>query len=120
MTHLLRKKLIGLPILLVAGLALTGCNSLNGADIVTVGDEDPIDEVDNITQDPPASPELSCAYPTTGDFGVAVNQIVPVDRQWHGFAAETSTAWEINISDYYDCDGSRGIDAIIIDTSQYG
>lgn len=61
----------------------------------------------------------NCEYPA-GPYGVAQGATVPPSLSWQGYAPGSSTPSTISIQDLFDCDGSRGIDAIIIDTSQYG
>jgi hypothetical protein len=60
-----------------------------------------------------------CDYPA-GPYGVAQGSIVPPTLSWQGFVPGSNTPSTISIQDLFDCDGTRGIDAIIIDTSQYG
>ena len=60
-----------------------------------------------------------CEYPA-GPYGVAQGQIVPPNLTWQGFAPGSSTASTISIQDFFDCDGSRGIHAVLFDTSQFG
>lgn len=60
-----------------------------------------------------------CEYPA-GPYGVAQGQTVPPSLTWQGFAPGSSTAETISILDFFDCDGSRGIHAVLFDTSQYG
>jgi hypothetical protein len=38
-------------------------------------------------------------------------------QTWPGFAEESTTQSDIHIEDFFDCDGSRGINALLIDTS---
>ncbi len=119
MIDLMRKHpRLGLPILLAAGMMLTGCNNLNGTDKVSING-DSIDE-GTVVGDPPSTPAMKCAYPTTGTPGVDVGNIIPIDRKWQGFLPESTEYSDVSISDFYDCDRSRGIDAIVVDTSQYG
>lgn len=60
-----------------------------------------------------------CEYPA-GPYGVAQGQIVPPNLTWQGFAPGSSAAQTISILDFFDCDGSRGIHAVLFDTSQFG
>ncbi|HHH27494.1 MAG TPA: hypothetical protein ENK57_03965 [Polyangiaceae bacterium] len=60
-----------------------------------------------------------CEYPA-GPYGVAQGQIVPPNLTWQGFAPGSSTPETISIQDFFDCDGSRGINAVLFDTSQFG
>ena len=61
----------------------------------------------------------NCDYPT-GPYGVAQGNVVPPTITWQGYAPGAASPSTIRMEDLFDCDGSRGIDAIIIDTSQYG
>lgn len=61
----------------------------------------------------------SCEYPV-GPYSVAQGGTVPPSLSWQGYVPGSNTPSTISIQDLFDCDGSRGIDAIIIDTSQYG
>jgi hypothetical protein len=60
-----------------------------------------------------------CTYPT-GPYGVAVNQTVPPSLTWQGYSPGASSPGTVSIQELFDCDGSKGIDAILFDTSQYG
>ncbi len=61
----------------------------------------------------------NCDYPA-GPYSVAQGGTVPPSLSWQGYRPGENTPSTISIQDLFDCDGSRGIDAIIIDTSQYG
>jgi hypothetical protein len=60
-----------------------------------------------------------CDYPD-GPYGVGEGQIVPPTLTWQGFAPGASSPTTIAITDFFDCDGSRGINALYFDTSQFG
>ncbi len=60
-----------------------------------------------------------CEYPA-GPYGVGMNQTVPPTLTWQGFAPGAATASTIRMSDFHDCDGTRGIHALYFDTSQFG
>ena len=49
-----------------------------------------------------------------------VGQVVPPSHSWQGYAENATQASTISIQDYFDCDGSKGINALMIETSQYG
>jgi hypothetical protein len=66
-----------------------------------------------------AGDPTGCEYPA-GPYGVAQGQVVPPSLSWQGFAPGSTTAETISIQDFFDCDGSRGIHAVLFDTSQYG
>ncbi len=61
----------------------------------------------------------NCDYPP-GPYGVDEGQVVPPTLSWQGYAPGASSPSTITMEDFHDCDGTGGIDAIIIDTSQYG
>ena len=58
-------------------------------------------------------------YPA-GPYGVAQGQTVPETIQWTGTLAGDSGPSTFKLSDFFDCDGTKGIDAILVETSQYG
>jgi hypothetical protein len=106
----------------LSALSLVACSDLTGAN-------DADEKADKKQQNPdpvantPSPVEISCAYPAGGNFGVAVNMIVPSNKQWDGYAelADTNAPPQHHgIGEYFDCDGSRGINAIMVDTSQFG
>jgi hypothetical protein len=66
--------------------------------------------------EPPPPP---CDYPT-GPYGVGTGQTVPPDLAWQGYAPGSDTPTTVSIQDFFDCDGLKGIDAVLIDTSQFG
>lgn len=66
-----------------------------------------------------ASGSNNCDYPE-GPYGVSAGQVVPPSISWQGYLPGGTSATTIALSDYFDCDGSKGINAILIDTSQYG
>lgn len=57
-----------------------------------------------------------CDYPTTG-FGNKIGGVIPATKKWSGYAEHEDTVSTINIGDFYDCDGSRNINALLIDES---
>jgi hypothetical protein len=57
-----------------------------------------------------------CAAYPAGPFGLNVGDVVS-NFSWTGYAPGASTTSTIQLSDYYDCDGSRGINALLIDVS---
>jgi hypothetical protein len=60
-----------------------------------------------------------CEYPA-GPYGVAQGQTVPPGLSWQGFAPGNASATTVTIEEFFDCDGSKGIHAVLIDTSQFG
>ena len=70
-------------------------------------------------------PELiSCVYPTKqlaeANSGVDVGNILPAAMSWAGYPSQSSEPGTVNVSDYYDCDGTKGYDVLLFDTSQFG
>jgi hypothetical protein len=59
------------------------------------------------------------AYPS-GPYGVAVGSAVPPSLSWQGYAPGSDQVSTVVPDDFYDCDGTRGIDAVLLDTSQFG
>ena len=60
-----------------------------------------------------------CTYPA-GPYGVAQGQTMPPSLSWQVYAPGQSSPSTVSTSDLFDCDGSKGIDVLIFDTSQYG
>jgi hypothetical protein len=60
-----------------------------------------------------------CVYPA-GPYGVAEGQVVPPTLSWQGYAPGSATATTVSVQDFFDCDGSKGINAVMVDTSQFG
>jgi len=60
-----------------------------------------------------------CQYPA-GPYGVGQGQTVPPSLSWQGYAPGASSPSTISIQEFFDCDGAKGIHAVLFDTSQYG
>jgi hypothetical protein len=60
-----------------------------------------------------------CEYPG-GPYGVAEGDTVPPTLSWEGYAPGASSPSTIAVTDFFDCDGTRGIHALYFDTSQFG
>ena len=60
-----------------------------------------------------------CQYPT-GPYGVSVGEVVPPTLSWQGYKPGASSPSTISIKDFFDCDGTKGINALMVETSQYG
>ncbi len=71
-----------------------------------------------VTSGAGAGPQ-NCTYPP-GPYGVDQGEVVPPTISWQGYAPGASSPTTITTQDLFDCDGSRGIHAVIVDTSQYG
>jgi hypothetical protein len=57
-----------------------------------------------------------CVYPTTG-VGNKIGSVVPGSHKWQGYAEHADMVSTISIQDFYDCDGSKNINALLIDES---
>ncbi len=75
------------------------------------------------------SPDAGSPRPDTGpppcDWpsnhrGVGVGDFVPPTLAWQGLGPGEAQEREIRIQEFFDCDGSRGIHAVLLITSQYG
>jgi hypothetical protein len=108
---------------LLAGLLSTGCNTL------IVGDEDiALDgaAVQTGNKAIPGSPDnvagpmlaVNCAYtPTT--VGVAEKQQLPATLKYDGFVMGSDNMGVVHATDMYDCNGTKGIHAIVYDLSKF-
>jgi hypothetical protein len=69
------------------------------------------------TQDAPTvNPACANGYPQ-GPYGTATGDILAPTLTWQGYAANETTVSTLTMSDLFDCDGSKGIQAIIFDDS---
>lgn len=57
-----------------------------------------------------------CTYPSAADYGYVPGNAPPPTLSWQG-RGENGQLTSVSIADYYDCDGSRGINALLIDQS---
>jgi hypothetical protein len=64
----------------------------------------------------PVNPACANGYPK-GPYGTAVGNVLDPTLTWQGYAANQTTVATLTLSDLFDCDGSKGIDALIFDTS---
>ncbi len=60
-----------------------------------------------------------CTWPTS-NLGNEIGQSLPSNLGWNGLGPGENQERRISIEEFFDCDGSRGIDAVMIITSQYG
>lgn len=58
----------------------------------------------------------ACTYPK-GPYSVGLNGVINPNFQWQGYAPNDTSVTALKMSDLFDCDGSKGIDAIMIDVS---
>jgi len=58
----------------------------------------------------------ACTYPK-GPYSIGLNGVINPNFQWQGYAPNDTSVTTLKMSDLFDCDGSKGIDAIMIDVS---
>ena len=56
----------------------------------------------------------------SGPYGVDTGKTVPQNLSWEGYDVGNGGATTLHFADWYDPDGSKGIHAILVITSQYG
>lgn len=54
----------------------------------------------------------SCVYPSTG-YGVHVGETVDPSLSWQGYGPSSDVAGAVSPPDFFDCDGSKGIHAVL-------
>jgi hypothetical protein len=57
-----------------------------------------------------------CPYPA-GPYGTQVGDVVDGSLSWAGYVDDAAQATTVTMSDYYDCDGTKGINAVLVDES---
>jgi peroxiredoxin len=60
----------------------------------------------------------TCGSWPGGTPGVAQGKTLPQNLSWQGYADGQSSVSTVSIQDYYDCDGKKGINAVMIITGQ--
>ena len=86
--------------LLGALLAVGGCDDAMGEDVFV----------------PPEPTE--CMWPQ-GTVGLENGQMMAAGTTWTGFAAGETEARTVSVEEFYDCDGTHGIDALLFTTSKF-
>jgi hypothetical protein len=61
-------------------------------------------------------PPAACTYPA-GPYGVDQGSTLAPTLSWQGYAAGSSAVSTLHASDLFDCDGTKGINAIVLDES---
>lgn len=103
---------------LAATCALFGCTNLTGAEDVDGDKSDSKTKVVEVAPSP-APKEMRCAYPTTGNVGVSVGQMLSSSMSWQGVAPGGDVNDTVNVPEFSDCLGMTW-DAVMFDTSQFG
>jgi len=60
-----------------------------------------------------------CDYPT-GPYGPSVGMTVSKYQSYNGYAPGGQQPTDFRIAELHDCDGTHGVDAILVVTTQYG
>jgi thiol-disulfide isomerase/thioredoxin len=55
----------------------------------------------------------ACVYPA-GPFGTALGKVVSPNLTWDGYIDGSQTVGTLKMSDLHDCDGSKGLNAILV------
>jgi hypothetical protein len=105
--------------ILMVSLLAGGCSSSKSQDQTTADSGTPDTgaalDADTDADADDAGP-TGCVYPS-GPYGVTVGKVLNPALQWQGFAPNATTASTVKITDLYDCDGSKGINAILVDSA---
>jgi len=78
----------------------------------------------NFQQQPPGDGDSGATVPDpcangypTGGYGTSMGKVVNPGLGWQGYAAKETSPSTIHPADLYDCDGSKGINALVFDVS---
>lgn len=104
-------------------IAVLGCNDFTGAEGLGV-DEDAAEDGSAVSEgnapQTPGPKALSCAYPLAESFGADEGQVLSSSIMWPAaLPAGEQIARTVNVSDFYDCDGSKGIHGVMFITSKF-
>lgn len=107
---------------MIATAALSGCS---GGDADTDNNKHlGIDDAYRLPLEATPAPKMmSCQFPADANLGVVAGSHLPANISWEGYpigSDASAPATTVNVTDFYDCDGSKGIDGILFDTSQFG
>lgn len=108
----------------VLSLAAIGCGPDDVGDDTDDNKSFYVDGYSEPSAPAPATNQTSCNYQKTAELGlptgVGPGQILPVSHSWQGFRPGDPNPSVVNVAEFFDCDGSKGIDAVVWDVSQYG
>jgi hypothetical protein len=110
MLELSRSKVASAVVLALAAF-FCGCSATKSH----AGNFDTPQEDDDSSGPNPTS-HTQCTYPAS-NFGDKKGNVAPPMHTWQGYVNDSSTEVPVKIEDFYDCDGTRGINAVLIDTS---
>jgi hypothetical protein len=60
--------------------------------------------------------EAGCAYPA-GPYGTSMGSVIDPSSTWQAYLPNATTPTTLKMSDLYDCNGSKGINAIVFDNA---
>jgi hypothetical protein len=102
---------------MIVTLLAAGCSSSKPAAEAPAdaGTEAAVD-VDATSDADDDAPATGCVYPA-GPYGVAVNKVLDPTLQWTGYVPGATTPSTVKITDLYDCDGTKGLNAIVVDSA---
>ena len=106
----LRQK-AGLGLLAMAAMSLVACNALTGAGDLEVRDGDGAGAGGG--GGPPK--KVECTYPPE-PYGLKMGSIITPNK-FEGYVGDATEVSLVGVGDYYDCDGSKGINALLVDVS---
>jgi len=103
---------------LLGTLLVAGCSSASNGGTAADSGAAPEDsgaplDADTDGDDAPAT---GCVYPS-GPYGITVGKVVDPTLQWQGYVPGASTVSTVKMADLYDCDGSKKINALVVDSS---
>lgn len=101
---------------MMALLLAAGCSSKSQSD-TPAPDSGAAEEASTVDAGEDADDTgTGCVYPS-GPYGITVDKVLDPSLTWQGYLPNATTASTINIADLYDCTGTKGINAILIDTA---
>ncbi len=104
-----------------ATLSLVGCGGGSAGDGSTAHDAGAPPSIEftdagkgTVAQDATADHSApACTYPS-GPYGVAVGSVLSPTLEWQGYAPDATAPTTLKVTDLYDCDGSKGVNAIVV------
>jgi predicted small secreted protein len=108
---------------LVGSVALAGCNAISGADDIDLSDSALVGGDNGPMRPPtPGTQLMECAYPEVAAeyYGILPGKTLYDWHDWEGYIPGQSSHGVRAITDFYDCYGGKGIDAIMFETSGFG
>jgi hypothetical protein len=110
--------------ILALAAPMIGCNNLIGNDEIDTEGEGANAGRQATPDDVQGGPlALNCAYaPDPASIGTAKDKYLSAAKNWQGWKAGTtdfSSPATINATDFYDCNGSKGVHAIVFEMAKF-